>query len=72
MINQIRDEIKKLQHHPDPSKFDFTLWSNTDCDEACNFKDYFPKFNSSKLDEKIVKSVLMNFTRNVMKKIKRK
>lgn len=48
MVTQLRDDIKNLKR-TSFTNFQFTLWENVDCDEACNFQSYFNKFNPDAL-----------------------
>jgi hypothetical protein len=52
MVTQLREDIQKLKVESAPAQFSFTLWEVTDCDEVCDFKSYFPKYNPSVLDQK--------------------
>ena len=54
VVNQIREDIKDLKKDSTTS-FEFTLWSNVDCEDAHNFTYYFPSCNPGKLGEKDMK-----------------
>jgi len=69
MVTQLRDDIKNLKR-ASVSNFQFTLWDNVDCDEACNFQFYFAKFNPDILGEKSIKNTLMSKTNRIKRKAK--
>ena len=69
MVNQIREDIKDLKKDSTTNSFEFTLWSNVDCEDAHNFTYYFPSCNPGKLGEKDMKITLMNLMKSNKKKL---
>lgn len=68
MVNQLREDIKKLKVEVSEANFEFTLWDTTDSDEVCDFKYYFPKHNSSELNHKYSLLHSRNYKKKWMKR----
>lgn len=62
MVGQLKNEIQRLKRNSF-NVFQFTLWDNTDCDQAHDFQYYFSKWNPGYIGEKKIKNNLVRTTR---------
>lgn len=69
MVGQLRNEIQNLKRNSF-NNFQFNLWDNIDCDQACNFQYYFSKWNPDYIGEKKIKNTLLVKTTRIKRKPK--